>query len=579
MNRFFVFLLLCIGLAPAQDNDVILRAMHDELEHSRMLRVTGSDAPYFFEYRVTDARDLTITATLGGILAEGTAPLRLAEVNVRAGDYNFDNTNYVFSEYYSGTRYDTGQLPLDDDYWAIRQSLWLATDRAYKTAIEAIGHKHSALQNVNVADPFPDFTKAPPLESIEPRQSLALDEALWSKRVVAWSKLFAAYPALLASGVEFQAVPATSYLVNSEGTTIRKPDSVAFIRLRAFAQAPDGMLLRDAEVFHAIDAAGLPSDAVVRAAIARLAERVTALSHAPTGTEYIGPVLFEPQAAAQLFAQLVGDNLKVTRKPVAQPGRPVSYLPSEFENRTGSRILPEWIDVTDDPALNHFGHFTTDDEGVQAQRLPLIEKGILKNFLLTRTPVSKDLKQSNGRARLHGNFGAMAPGFGNLVVSASQTVSTADLKARLIKLVTQREKPYGILVRKLDFPSSASYEELRQFTTAMAQSGGGARPSSLPLLVYRVYPDGHEELVRGVRFRGLSTRSLRDIIAASSDSQAFDFLDSTAPFALMGAGSYITNATVVAPGLLIDELELEPSQEELPKLPLVPPPPPTEPRR
>ena len=137
---------------------------------------------------------------------------------------------------------------------------------------------------------------------------------------------------------------------------------------------------------------------------------------------------------------------------------------------------------------------------------------------------------------MHGPYGTDAPGFGNLFVRASQTVPPAELKKKLIELCKQREKPYGIVVRKLDYPSSASFDEFRRATAAMAQSGGGTRPVSLPLLVYKVFPDGHEELVRGLRFRGLSTRSLRDIIAASEDSQVFNFIDSTVPFALMGAG-------------------------------------------
>src|SRR5580704_6817911 len=167
-----------------------------------------------------------------------------------------------------------------------------------------------------------------------------------------------------------------------------------------------------------------------------------------------------------------------------------------------------------------------------------------------------------------GAFGADGPGVGNLFVRATQTIPLTDLKKKLMDLCRQRNKPYGILVRKLDYPSSASIEELRRLT----QSGGNTRPVTLPLLVYRVYPDGKEELVRSLRFRGVSTRSLKDIVAASDENYVFDFIDSNAPFALMGAGSFTTSASVIAPSLLFDELELEPVQEETPKLPIVAPP-------
>jgi hypothetical protein len=168
-----------------------------------------------------------------------------------------------------------------------------------------------------------------------------------------------------------------------------------------------------------------------------------------------------------------------------------------------------------------------------------------------------------------GSFGADAPGFGNLFVRATQTVPLPDLKKKLMELCRERSKPYGMLVRKLDYPSSASVDELRH----LAQSSGNSRPTTLPLLVYRIYPDGREELVRSLRFRGLTTRSLKDIVAASDENYVFDFIDSNAVFALMGAGSFTTSASVIAPSLLFDELELEPVQEETPKPPIVPPPP------
>jgi TldD protein len=168
-----------------------------------------------------------------------------------------------------------------------------------------------------------------------------------------------------------------------------------------------------------------------------------------------------------------------------------------------------------------------------------------------------------------GSFGSQAAAFSNLFVSAAETVPRAELKKQMLAMLQSRGKAYGIVVRKMDFPSSASYEEVRQLLTSQA---GGSRPVSLPLLTYKVYPDGREELVRGLRFRGLNARSLKDIVAAGDDSTAFEYLENTAPFALMGAGNFVSETCVVAPSLLIDDLELHPVQEELPKLPIVPPP-------
>jgi hypothetical protein len=213
-----------------------------------------------------------------------------------------------------------------------------------------------------------------------------------------------------------------------------------------------------------------------------------------------------------------------------------------------------------------------DLEGLAPQRLVVVDKGVLKSFLLTRQPV-KGFEASNGRARLPGSFGAKAAGFGNLFVSASQSLPAAELRKKLMAICQERGKPYGIIVRKMDFPSSASFGELRQIMAGMAQSGGSAHPVSLPILVYRVYADGREELVRGLRFRGLTSRSLKDIVAASEEMQVFDFQENNAPFAVMDGAGYVAETSIVAPSILVDDLELEKAQEELPKPPLVPPPP------
>jgi len=228
----------------------------------------------------------------------------------------------------------------------------------------------------------------------------------------------------------------------------------------------------------------------------------------------------------------------------------------------GSHILPEWMDVVDDSTQTKFGghtllgHYLYDVEAVAPQPLTLVEKGVLKAFLLTRTPVFKDFSASNGHARFSGLFGGQAPGFGNLFIRASQTTPAAGMKQKLIDMCKERNKPYGILIRKLDFPSAGH----------QLQASGSSHPVTAPLLAYRVYQDGREELVRSLEFHGISTRSLKDIVAASDENYVFDLIDYNLQ------GSFITTASVVAPGVLFEELELSPVEEETPKPPIVPPP-------
>jgi hypothetical protein len=577
-----LIVLLCLAGAPAvaQDNDVLLRAMHDEMERIPELRVVGgSDSLYLLQYSLDDADTFVATASLGGLLSAGRSRFRVLRVHARVGDYLFDNTDYVYSDLPSGARYDSGTLPLDDDYRAVRQEIWLATDAAYKTALDAIGHKRSALQNVNVTEPLADYTKAPPVRLIEPILHIPFDQAAWTARTVALSGIFDGYPQVLGSNVECEFISSTSYMVNSEGTTMRRPDHVTFVRVRAWGQAADGMVVRDGAVSEAPDPAAMPSELDLRRTVADVASTVTSLAAAPRGEAFTGPMLFEPRAAAQLFAAVLAENLKLTRKPVPQPGQPVPWSPSELEGRLGSRILPEWMDVVNDPKQSEWhgstllGHYDIDDEGVAAEPLVVVDKGVLKGFLLTRTPVKKGLEASNGAARLPGRDGASGAGLGNLFIQASTTAPLAELKKKLIALCQERQKPYGILVREIDFPTSANGEDLQRMLAAMERSGGGSRPVPPPIQAYRVYLDGREELIRGVRFRGVSTRSFRDIVGASDEAAVFNYLDNNAPFAMMGAGGYVSDSTVVSPGVLFDELELEPVEEEEPRIPLVGPPP------
>jgi len=200
--------------------------------------------------------------------------------------------------------------------------------------------------------------------------------------------------------------------------------------------------------------------------------------------------------------------------------------------------MPEMFNVIDDPTLPLFGYTEVDNEGVPSRPVSLVEKGVLKDFLRTRLPM-QGFTESNGRALL-GN----SPAPTNLIVSTTEKTPIADMRKNLIDLCRQRNMPYAIIVRKLDF-----------------QPAAGGVGVSAPLYVYRVYPDGHEEMIRGVRLRNVDARSLKDILLAGDDSAELDYEE---------GGS--ANVTVLAPSVLVDDLELEKVTDTLPKLPVAPSP-------
>ncbi len=581
MRTLVAALALCGGLfaqSGVKGQDPVLRAMIDELDRSKQLRVVGLDTPYYIEYSLEDQETYRAKASLGSLLSSQRSRARIPQIQVRTGDYDYDNSNHVYSGQYSGARYDPQQWPLDNNYAVLRQCFWLATDRAYKAALEGLARKRAALEKAQGTAALPDFYKEQPVRLIQNGREPDFDEAAWNARAAQLSGVFNAYPELQDSSVSVQAIRATAYFANSEGSVERAPDNMAEIHAQASTQAADGMQLHDSAMLGAPGLGSMAADLDVRRAFTAVAENVRSLTKAPVGENYSGPVLFEGTAAAQLMAQLVGDNLRVSRRPVSDPGRPAPYNASEFETKLNSRVLPEWIDVVDDATQREWqgtpllGYYPFDLEGVPPQPVMAVQKGVLKSFLTTRQPV-RGMSGSNGHARLDAPFGVRGAAIGNLFIKASQTKPAAELKAQLIETIKQQNRPYGILIRKLDYPSSASMREMQAMFASMAQSGGVRHSVSPPVLVYRVYPDGREELVRGLRFKGLGVRALRDILAASQESTTFDFINNGAPFAMIGAGGYLAPSTVVSPALLFEEIELEPAQDELSHPPLVPPPP------
>ncbi|MEO7649056.1 MAG: hypothetical protein ABIZ80_01190, partial [Bryobacteraceae bacterium] len=309
----------CYGVpAVAADAaaDPIMRAMRDELARSRELKVPNLESPYYVEYAIDDVESFSVSATFGGLVNASRNKIRVPRVEVRVGSYQFDNTNYVGSSFTYGSNYDVERFPLDNDYPLLRRYLWLATDRAYKSAVESIARKRAALKNISAGELPADFAKTEPLRRVEDLRPAAIDEAAWKARVRALSAVFLKFPALRTSSVELEALQNTHYMITSEGTEVRVPEKIMFLRARAASQAADGMILRDAVVFHTADFGRMASDEEMAREIARMSGNIIALTKAPRSEGYSGPVLFEKDAAAQLFAQLLGKNFSPSRRPV-----------------------------------------------------------------------------------------------------------------------------------------------------------------------------------------------------------------------------------------------------------------------
>ncbi len=559
------------------EHDVLLRAMMAEVQRTRQLTGYGV-TPYFVELGVDDADNVTLASSLGVPFAPQRSRFRLQMPTVRVGTPALDNTGYIGSEYYTGTLFDSELVSSDDLPFSLRAGFWLGLDRAYKTGVEAFGKKQAALSSYSAQDRLADFQSAPQVSIVQDLAKPALDETRWSERVRALSAGFRNLPGILSADSEFTWSAGSFYYCNSDSSALRFPDRLAVLRLRATMALEKG-----GDVFHGVqliaaDPAGLPNDAELKRVAVATATELSALAHAPEAEAYTGPVLFEAQAAAQLFAEIFGQELSIMRKPVAEKGREAPIPQSSLENKIGSRVLPAFMSLRDDSTRQEWngttlaGFYPADLEGVVPAPVTLIEKGVLKSYLTTRQPV-KGVSGSNGHARLPGGFGARTARNGNLFLEAEETVPDAQLKQRLVEMIQQQSKPYGLLIRRMDYPSLMSASSLRERAMKQMRTGGGSRLYSAPLLAYRLYADGREELVRGLRFRNLGTRSFRDILAAGATPAVFQYMDNGAPMALSGAGSYVIGCASVAPAVLFEELDLEPASDETARSPLVPPPP------
>jgi len=555
-------------------SDVQIRAMQDELARSKTLSLSNLDKPYFIQYTSSDTEEFTASASLGGLISSSSAHARQPRIDIRVGGYAFDNTNSV----YSG-RASFGLFPLDDNYLAMRSILWLATDSLYKSAADQISRKRTVLREIADPDKTPDFAPATPVHIVEPPSAVKIDEGLWQDTVRKLSAVFARYQSITASQVRFRSISSTYRLVNTEGTTLRVPQQLSDLTVTASALAPDGTRVWNHQLLTELVPDQLPNPEALEAIAQKTAEETDLLLRAPKGEEYAGPVLFEGEAAAQMMGQVLTDALRLPRKPLAPPGSnspATQMIESVWATRLGSKVVPEWLSIIDDPTQEKYegaplaGYYRVDDEGVPVQPLTLVDKGVLKGFLLSREPVRK-FNGSNGHGRLPGRFGSEEAVIGNLFIQAEGGVPDDQLKQRLIDKVKSAGLKYGLIVRRLDFPSTSNFQELQSLARQM-QKSGFSRSLSAPLLTYKVYPDGREELIRGLRFGEFSAKDLRDIEAVSSRRYVFNYVNNGSSLNLADAASDATSSSVVAPSMLFDSVDLAPAESEGGRLPTVPPP-------
>jgi predicted Zn-dependent protease len=442
------------------------------------------------------------------------------------------------------------QLPLADDREALARSLWLATNASYGTALDNyLRVKTEAEVRAKEEDTSPDFSQEAPQTHLgAPAPPVVVDRVAWEQRVRALSSVFRDYPDVYQNMVMLTVQNETDYYTSSEGSQVIAPHLQARLVAVAVTRAEDGMDLFRVRTFEAETVAGLPAQPELEAAIRELGKSLEALRKAPVTEPFNGPAILSGRAAAVFFHEVLGHRLEGQRQRGDEEGQ-------TFTKELNKEVLPTFLSVADDPTLTIFGKtwlsgsYEYDDEGQKAQRVALIQNGVLKTFLMSRLPIAS-FAASNGHGRAQ--TGHVPTGRqGNLIVTSTKSMPETELRKQLIEEAKKQGKPYGLY-----FEDISSGFAVTQRTSPQAFS-------VVPLVVWRVYVDGRpDELVRGVSIVGTPLAAMKRILATGDKSEVFN--------GECGAESGTVPVSAVSPAMLLSEMETQRQPQGTARPPILP---------
>lgn len=535
--------------ATAAPKSPVLTAMEQELERNLNGLKSATPPPYFIGYTVTEQQRAQVQGSNGALLESQETRVRFLEAQVRVGSYELDNTRNV-GDGRGGAGFSGTQIPIDDDVDAIRRAIWLETDAQYRSAAEALLRIETGKEvKVQTAEgKAPDFSREKPQAHFGPRLAFQLDRKPWEERVRRVTREFHDSPEILNSIATFSAIAENQYQATSEGTRLQFGNIRYRLELFVQSKAPDGMDINRYYNFDWTDPAGAPSDQRIMEQARQLIKETQALRRAPLVEPFAGPALLSGRAAAVFFHEVFGHRAEGHRQKDITEGQ-------TFTNKVGEQILPDFISIYDDPTrARHnngvlLGHYPFDDEGVRAERVTLVENGVLRNFLLSRSPLV-GFPHSNGHGRRQVGFSPVARQ-GNLIIESQRKLPEGELRRAFVEEIKRQGKPFGLYIDDLEGGFTFTGRGLPQSFAL------------LPLVVYRVYADGRpDEIVRGVDVAGTPLVSLTKIVATGDTMEIFN--------GYCGAESGSVPVSAVSPAVLISELEITKKETSTDKPPILP---------
>jgi len=538
----------------SQQSSPVLDAMKTELARSLDALRASPAPPYFIGYDITEIREFSVSSTFGAITDRSDERRRALDVQLRVGSYAFDNTHAVRNDFPDFSRFFNAavDIPIDDDPMTIRAALWYETEQRFRNAVEQLSNaRTNARVRVAPEDSSPDFSREAPERYVEPAVPLTVDRAAWEQKLRRYTAPFAQQRDIYQANAYFTAAVETRWYVNSEGTEIQTSQPTYRLIIVAVAKADDGMELPRYESFFAATAEGLPDDQAVLQAVARMVADLQALRRAPTIEPYTGPAILSGRASAVFFHEILGHRLEGHRQRNEDEGQ-------TFTRRVTDAVLPAGFSVSFDPTLRRLGntdlagYYRFDSEGVRARRVGVIERGVLKTFLMSRMPI-EGFANSNGHGRRQVGFAPVARQ-SNLIVQVAAPKTRAQLKQQLIDQIRRQRKPFGLFFDDIEGGFTITH---RGFPNAF---------EVLPVMVYRVFPDGREELVRGVDLIGTPLTVFSQVAAGDDQVEVFN--------GMCGAESGSVPVSAVSPAILISQIEVQKKPKSSERSPILPPPPP-----
>ncbi|MDD5530195.1 MAG: metallopeptidase TldD-related protein [bacterium] len=550
----FLLMLPFKGFAQTQ-KDIVLSTMETELNRSfKVLKSVNKPAIYFLQYTITDLNTIRITASYGAIEDDSKNNNRYLTVDTRVGSSKLDNTHELRGDNmfsFASLMPSEKSVTIEDDPTSLRASLWTETDKNFKKAQEQfIKVTSEKTVKVTETDTSPDFSSAKPYAFTGQTAKLDSVPASSYELLRKTSSYVKKYPWIYYSSISLNATATNKYLVNSEGTKIKNGNVSYLLGVYVGTTANDGMKLYLYKPFYSKKIEDLPDENKIIQTIDSLIQNLKALRDAPIVEPYTGPAILKNYASAVFFHEIFGHRIEGHRQKSEKEGQ-------TFTKKVGEKILPDFISVYDNPTQKKFGneelngYYLYDDEGILAEKVPVVENGILKNFLMSRSPV-ENFSRSNGHGRREHGYKVVARQ-GNLMVESKNTVPFAKLREMLIQECKKQNKPYGLVFEDI---SGGFTITQRSFVQAF---------KVIPLLVWRVYADGKpDEIVRGVDIVGTPLASFSNILATADDYAVFN--------GYCGAESGSVPVSCVSPSILVSEIEVEKKEKGQEKPPILPAP-------